>query len=85
MEEKIIVYDKNNNAISCDIVIKFDFCDQHYIVYTDNSYNEKGEFNLYKALVSEDNKLCDVIDVDVIPIFDKLILDYKKKVVMGEL
>ena len=81
----IVVYDKNNKKLDYDVLINFDFDGQHYIVYTDNKYSEDGQFNLYKAMLDVNNKLCDVIDVDVIPIIDRLILDYKNKVIMGEI
>lgn len=84
MDSKIVIKTKDNNDLDCNILIKFKFDNDDYIVYTDNTYNNKGEFNLYRAMIKDD-KLYDVIDADVIPVFEKLIKEYKVKVIRGEI
>ena len=85
MKEKLILTNSNNQKVECDILIKFEFDGDNYIVYTDNTYDKNGYFNLYKAMVGKDNKLYDPTDIDVLPVFDKLIADYKSKIVKGEI
>ena len=85
MNGKLILNNSNNEKVECDVLIKFEFDGDNYIVYTDNTYDKNGYFNLYKAMVGKDNKLYDPTDVDVSPIFDKLISDYKNKIARGEI
>ncbi len=85
MEKEIIIYDKKNKPLKCNVLIEFTYDSENYIVYTDNTYDKKGIFNLYKAHIDSDNKLSDPTDVDVEEIFDKLITDYKNKVARGEI
>jgi len=85
MKEKLILYDINNNKINCDVLIRFTYDGNKYIVYTDNTYNKSGEFNLYEALIDNSNKLREPSDIKVMPIFDTLIYEYKKKVIKGEI
>ena len=84
MQEKITVFNDHNEKIECNVLIRFTFFDNEYIVYTDNKTGDKNEFNLYKALI-KNNHLYDPTDVDVIPVFDKLIKEYKRKVIQGEI
>lgn len=84
MKKEIVLYDKNNQEVKCDILIEFEYDSNQYIVYTDNKINKNGGFNLYKAKL-DDNKISDPTDVDVDEIFDKLILDYKNKIIGGEI
>lgn len=85
MNDKITITKYNNEKIDCDVLIKFEFNQNNYIVYTDNTYNTDGYFNLYKAKVDANGLLSDPIDIDVIPVFDKLISNYKNKIKKGEL
>lgn len=85
MKKEITIYDKENKPIKCDVLIEFTYDSEKYIVYTDNKYDNEGMFNLYKAHIDDDNKLSDPTDVDVDTIFDKLITDYKNKVIRGEI
>ena len=84
MKKNIVIFDKNNKKVECDILIEFEYDGNNYIVYTDNTFDKDGYFNLYKAWL-KDNKLYDPVDVDVDEIFDKLIRDYKEKVLRGEI
>lgn len=84
MFKKIKLLNKDNKEVECDVLIEFEYDKNKYIVYTDNTINEKGEYNLYKALLKE-NKIYNPKDVDVDEIFDKLIKDYKNKVLRGEI
>lgn len=82
--EKISIFDSENREMDYEVLIKFDYDDKNYIVYTDNSYNNKEELNLYGAMIDKDNKLNSVYDVDVIAIFNKLIAEYKERIIKGE-
>lgn len=85
MNDKITITKHNNEKVECDVLIEFEYDNNKYIVYTDNTYNKDDQFNLYKAKVDANRLLSDPIDIDVMPIFDKLILDYKEKIKKGEL
>lgn len=85
MKKEITIYNNENEPINCDVLIEFTYDSENYIVYTDNTYDQDGMFNLYKAHIDDDNKLSDPSDVDVDEIFDKLINDYKNKVIRGEI
>ena len=76
----IKIYDKDNKELNYDILIRFTFDNSNYIVYTDNLQNEQGEFNLYGAKLDINNKLEEVTDVDVLPLFEEIIEDYKEKI-----
>ena len=76
----IKIYDKDNKELNYDILIRFTFDNSNYIVYTDNLQNEKGEFNLYGAKLDINNKLEEVTDVDVLPLFEEIIEDYNEKI-----
>ena len=84
MKKDIIIYDNDNNKINCDVLIEFVYDSEKYIVYTDNTIDSDGFFNLFKAHIDSDNKISDPDDVDVDMIFDRLINDYKEKVISGE-
>lgn len=81
--EKIKIFNNRDKKINYDVLIKFDYDNNNYIIYTDNTYNDKGEFNLYGAMIDKENKLNSVYDVDVIAIFNKLIAEYKDKIIKG--
>lgn len=84
MKKNIILYDKNNKEITCDVLIEFTFNGENYIVYTDNTI-DGDSFNLYKAKIDSENKLSDPTDVDVEVVFKKLIAEYKSKIIGGEI
>ena len=84
MRKGITLYDKNNKEVKCDVLIEFTFAGENYIVYTDNTLNKNLEYNLYKAKIDSKNKLSDPIDIDVEPVFDKLIEDYKNRIIRGD-
>lgn len=85
MNNVIKLVNNDNKVVECNILIRFEYKFNRYIVYTDNILNEKGEYNLYKALIDENNKIVDPEDTSVDSVFDKLINEYKKKVVKGEI
>lgn len=85
MEKEITIYDKENKPIKCNVLIEFTYDSKKYIVYTDNTYDDEGMFNLYKGCIDLENRLSDPDDVDVDEIFDKLITDYKNKIIGGEI
>lgn len=76
----IKIYNKDNKELNYDILIKFSFDNSNYIVYTDNTTNDQDEFNLYGAKININNELEEVTDVDVLPLFEEIIEDYKKKI-----
>lgn len=76
----IKIYDKDNKELNYDILIRFTFDNSNYLVYTDNLQNEQGEFNLYGAKLDINNKLEEVTDVDVLPLFEEIIEEYKEKI-----
>ena len=76
----IKIYDKDNKELNYDILIRFTFDNSNYIVYTDNLQNEQGEFNLYGAKLDINNKLEEVTDVDVLPLFEEIIEENKEKI-----
>ena len=75
---------KNNKEVECDVLIEFEYYDNDYIVYTDNTLTKEGEIILYRGMI-ENDKVVDPKDIDVFFIFDKLITDYKNKVLRGEI
>ena len=85
MKKNIIMTNKNNQQIKCDVLIEFEFDKNKYIVYTDNTHNEKDEYILYKGMINKQGNITDPTDIDVNPIFEKLIVDYKNKVITGEI
>ena len=85
MKKNIVLIDKNDKEVICDVLIEFTFDNNKYIVYTDNTFDNDGLFNLYKAKIDDNNRISDPDDVDVEKIFEKLIIDYKNKVVRGEI
>ena len=74
----------NNKRVECDVLIEFEFDNNEYIVYTDNIINKDGEYTLYKGMIGKNGNICDPKDVDVEEIFNKLITDYKNKILRGE-
>lgn len=85
MKKQISLYDKNNNIIKCDVLIEFTYDKRNYIVYTDNTIDDDGMFNLFKGCINQDNQISNPEDVDVDEIFDILINDYKMKVLKGDI
>lgn len=85
MKEKKIVIEKNDKKIECNILIEFEFDNNKYILYTDNSFTNNGDYNMYKGMINESGKIVDPTDIDVNEIFDKLIMEYKNKVLRGEI
>ena len=51
------IIDKNGNSIKYEILISFILNSKQYIVYTDNTYNEKKQLNVYVAIY---NPLSDI-------------------------
>ena len=68
-----------------DILMEFQYDGNDYVIYTDNTYNENGEFNLYGAGKDSEGRLREVNDVDMDDVFQIMINQYKEKVLNGEL
>ena len=68
-----------------DILVKFNFDGTDYIVYTDNTYDDKGIFNLFGASLDSEGRLTEVDDPDINIIFDIMMKRYREKVLGGEL
>ena len=73
-----------NNKNEYDILVKFTYEDDNYVIYTDNTYDELGQFNLYGAKLGRDDRLEEVDDVDINDVFNLMIEEYKKKIIVGE-
>ena len=85
MKKSIILYNKIHNKIEYDVLIEFIYDNRNYIVYTDNTVDSNGLFNLYKGYIDDDNNIKDLKDDKLDKIFDRLIIDYKNKVIRGEI
>lgn len=68
-----------------DILMQFTYDDVDYVIVTDNTYNEKGEFNMYGARVGVDGRLREVYDTDMMDVFNVMIERYKEKIIKGEI
>lgn len=68
-----------------DILMNFSYDDNDYVLYTDNTYDDKGDFNVYGARVDEEGRLLEVEDVDMDDVFKEMIDKYKEKVLKGEI
>ena len=55
------IIDENDNVITYEILLSFMLFDtgKHYVVYTDNTYNENNELNVYASIYNplDDTKL----------------------------
>ena len=55
------IIDENDNSIKYEILLSFMLSDtgKHYIIYTDNTYNENNELNVYASIYNplDDTKL----------------------------
>lgn len=67
-----------------DILMKFKYDGIDYVLYTDNTYNEKEEFNIYGASLDKEGRLTEVTDVDMMDVFSIMINRYREKVMSGE-
>ncbi len=74
--------DKN---MEYNILVKFNYDGEDYIIYTDNTYDDKGKFNLFGACLDSEGRLMDVEDPDINIIFDVMMKRYREKVLRGEL
>ena len=72
------------NERELDILMSFSYEDNDYVIITDNTYDDEGNFNMYGAKLGPDNRLEEVVDRDVISIFDSMIKDYKEKILRGD-
>lgn len=68
-----------------DILVDFVYDDVKYVLYTDNTHNDKGEFNIYAAGVNDDGTFFEPMDVDSDVVFNAMIENYKKKIINGEI
>lgn len=85
MDNVIKLVNNENKIVDCNILIRFEYKGDKYIVYTDNILNELGNYTMYKALIDKDNNIVDPSDNSVDAIFERLIYEYKKKVIKGEI
>lgn len=74
-----------NKITDYDILVKFTYEDEDYVIYTDNTYNKLGEYNIYGAKLGLDDKLEKVDDVDMDDVFKIVIDEYREKIVAGEI
>ena len=74
-----------NENIEYDILVKFQYDDKDYVLYTDNTFSDQGEFNVYGAGIDKEGRLREVDDVDMDDVFHYMIQQYKEKVLNGEL
>ena len=74
-----------NKITDYDILVKFTYEDEDYVIYTDNTYNKLGEYNIYGAKLGFDDKLEKVDDVDMDDVFKIVIDEYREKIVAGEI
>jgi uncharacterized protein YrzB (UPF0473 family) len=65
-ESKMLkVTDENGKEITYEILSAFQFKDKNYVVYTDNTYNKKGELNIYASIYYPfDDTRLDPIETD---------------------
>ena len=68
-----------------NILVKFKYDDNDYVLYTDNTQDEDGNINVYGAKVDKNGKLSVAEDVDMERVFQIMIEKYRKKIVGGEL
>ena len=71
--------------LNYDILVKFNYDGEDYIIYTDNTYDDKGIFNLYGACLDNEGRLIEVDDPDVHVIFDVMMKRYRENLLRGEL
>ncbi len=64
-KNKIKVKDEKGNEVVCDILFTFenDETNKNYIVYTDNSKNDKGELQIYASTYVMDGEKMKLEDV----------------------
>lgn len=67
------------------ILMDFIYNDIKYVIYTDDTYNESGSFNLYTAGVDPSGNFFEPTDTDVDIVFKAMIDEYKRKIIEGEI
>ena len=68
-----------------DILVKFTYDDNDYVIVTDNSYDSDGNINVYGAKLGRDERLEEVTDVDMPEVFNMMIEEYRQKILKGEI
>lgn len=63
-----------------DILMQFTYFDNDYVLYTDNTYDSNGIFNVYGARVDSLGRLKKVNDVDMDIVFEHMIEKYKNDI-----
>jgi hypothetical protein len=63
-----------------DILMSFSYFDDDYVLYTDNTYDSNGSFNVYGARVDSRGRLKRVDDVDMDIVFNRMIEKYRNEV-----
>lgn len=74
-----------DKEIEYDILMEFNYDGNDYVIYTDNSYDEEGKFNLYGASLDSEGRLREVEDVDMDDVFDMMINRYRESILKGEI
>ncbi len=73
------------NNLEYDILMKFSFDGDNYIIYTDNTFDDGGNIHLYGARLDEEERLREVEDADIHAVFDIMMKRYREKLLRGEL
>ena len=74
-----------DKEIEYDILMEFNYDGNDYVIYTDNTYDEEGKFNLYGAATDSEGRLREVEDVDMDDVFDMMINRYRESILKGEI
>ena len=74
-----------DNKKEMDILVKFTYDCNQYVIVTDNSYHDDGDINVFGAKLGKDDRLEDVVDVDMTDIFNTMIEEYRQKILRGEI
>ena len=68
--------------IEYDILMRFHYGDDDYVIFTDNTY-DNDNLNLYGARLDSEERLIEY-DEDMDEVFDMMINKYKEKLLKGE-
>ena len=68
-----------------NILMDFVYDGIKYVLYTDDTYTDKGEFNIYSAGVDSEGNYFKPYDADVDLVIKAMIENYKKKIEDGNI
>lgn len=62
---QFVINDNNGNKLACEIIATYhdDETNKDYIVYTDNTYDEKNNLRIYYSLYKKSDKSIKLIDI----------------------